>query len=49
MTPERTYPQKRRHGLLGMSVEAAIVIACIASAIPLVGSLTYSRPVEKMN
>lgn len=33
MTPARTPRQKRRHGLLGMTVEAAIVLACIAFAV----------------
>ncbi|WP_287484551.1 hypothetical protein [Rhodococcus sp. (in: high G+C Gram-positive bacteria)] len=38
MTPPapHTHPQKRRHGLLVMTVEAAIVIACVAAAITIV-------------
>ncbi len=33
MTPHRGNRRKRRHELLGMAVETAVVLGCIASAI----------------
>lgn len=36
MTPHRTNRRKRRHELLGMTVETAVILGCIISALAIV-------------